>query len=162
MTESTLQKVGADLYEEDFYLWTQRQTELLRQRRFSDVDLEHLIEEIEDLGSNQRNAVESLVQNILYHLLKLHFSPTVPPRHGWEATVRAQRIQLRRRPTTSLRNHVAATLAELYADARELAAHDLRQDSVPADRLPADCPYTLDQILSPGWFPANVHGLRDD
>ena len=161
MTESTLQKVGADLYEEDFYLWTQRQAELLRLRRFRSLDIEHLIEEIEGLGTSDRSAVESHVINVLWHLLKLQFSPAVPPRHGWEITVEAQRIGLKRRLTTSLRNHVAAELQQLYADARRLAAHDLKQDSVSADRLPADCPYTLDQIVGPDWLPANVHGLAD-
>jgi hypothetical protein len=148
------------LYEEDFYLWTQRQAELLRQGRFADVDLEHLIEEIEDLGSSQRHAVESHVQNIVHHLLKLQFSPAVPPRHGWEVTVLAQRIQLRRRLTTTLRNHIAANLPQLHADARRLAVKDLRQDSVPADSLPVDCPYTFDQILDSDWLPMNVHGTN--
>ncbi len=161
MAKGIIKEADADLYEADFHLWTQRQAELLRQGRFTDVDLEHLTEEIEDLGSSQRHAVESHVQNVLHHLLKLHFSPAVPPRHGWVATVRAQRIQLRRRLTPSLRNHIAVTLAELYADARELAAHDLQQDSLPADRLPTACPFTLDQILGPDWFPANVHGLAN-
>ena len=161
MARGVANAADTDLYEADFHLWTQRQAELLRQGRFGDLDLEHLIEEIEDLGSSQRHAVESHVQNVLHHLLKLHFSPAVPPRHGWVATVRAQRIQLRRRLTSSLRNHIAATLAELYADARRLAAHDLKQDSVSADRLPADCPYMLDQIVGPDWLPANMHGLAD-
>jgi hypothetical protein len=158
MATNVVGSAEADLYETDFHLWTQRQADLLRQRRFGDLDLENLIEEVEDLGSNQRHAVESHIQNTLHHLLKLQFSPAVPPRHGRELTVRAQRIQLKRRLTASLRNHVGATLVELYADARELAAHDLKQDSVPADRLPLDCPYTLDQILDSDWFPANIHG----
>ena len=161
MAGTTTRTVDTDLYREDFHLWTQRQAQLLRQRRFTDVDLEHLIEEIEDLGSSQRSAVESHVINILWHLLKLQFSPAVPPRHGWEITVEAQRIGLKRRLTASLRNHVAAELQQLYADARRLAVRDLRQDSVPADRLPLDCPYMLDQILDSDWFPANIHSLAD-
>jgi hypothetical protein len=34
-----------DLYDIDFYAWTQEQARLLRERRFADLDLEHLIDE---------------------------------------------------------------------------------------------------------------------
>ena len=37
-------------YEADFYLWSYEQAELLRQRRFSELDLPNIIEEIESLG----------------------------------------------------------------------------------------------------------------
>ncbi|MGH6917951.1 MAG: DUF29 family protein, partial [Geminicoccaceae bacterium] len=35
-----------DLYEQDIYAWSEEQADLLRARRFEDLDLEHLIEEI--------------------------------------------------------------------------------------------------------------------
>ena len=33
----------------DFYDWTQQQASLIRQRRWSEVDVENLAEEVEDL-----------------------------------------------------------------------------------------------------------------
>jgi hypothetical protein len=45
------------LYEEDFYAWSRRQAELLRLQRFSDLDLRHLIEEVEDLGETVYRSV---------------------------------------------------------------------------------------------------------
>ena len=39
-----------DLYEEDFYVWTEAQAALLRERRFEALDLANLIEEVEGLG----------------------------------------------------------------------------------------------------------------
>jgi hypothetical protein len=45
------------LYEEDFYVWTQRHAELLRARRFKELDLEHPVEEAAELGDAKRGAV---------------------------------------------------------------------------------------------------------
>ena len=42
--------VTKSLYDTDFVEWTAHAVELLRQRRFDEIDLENLIEEIEDLG----------------------------------------------------------------------------------------------------------------
>jgi hypothetical protein len=42
--------VAEDLHEQDFYAWPRRQAELLRSGRYSDLDLAHLIEEVEDVA----------------------------------------------------------------------------------------------------------------
>ena len=39
------------------------------------VDLEHLVEEIESLGSEQEHAVESHLANLLLHMLKCRYQP---------------------------------------------------------------------------------------
>ena len=62
---------GASLYERDFYAWTQAQATLLEAGRLGSLDLEHLAEEIEDMGSEQRHAVSSQLRHLLTHLLKL-------------------------------------------------------------------------------------------
>jgi hypothetical protein len=61
------------LYEEDFYAWTQHQAELLRRLRPPDneLDLEHIAEEIEDLGRGDLRATQSLCEHIIEPLLKL-------------------------------------------------------------------------------------------
>ena len=63
------------LYEEDFYAWSRWQAELLRLQRFSDLDLRHLIEEVEDLGETVYRSVRSRVRAIIEYLLKLEHSP---------------------------------------------------------------------------------------
>ena len=52
---------AADLYDEDFYAWTQQQAEVLRTHFQGDnrLDVEHLAEEVEDLGKSELHAVES-------------------------------------------------------------------------------------------------------
>jgi hypothetical protein len=75
---------GSDLYEQDFPLWAEQQASLLRARRFGELDLDNLIEEVEDLRRRERDAVESLVETIIEHLMKLALSPAQRPRGvGW-------------------------------------------------------------------------------
>jgi hypothetical protein len=149
------------LYEEDFYLWVERQAELLRQGRFRALDLAHLIEEVEDLGTNLRNAVASRTREIVLHLLKLQYSPAVEPRRGWRDSVGKQRDDLELEITPSLRRHLITELESVYQLARRRAVDDLAQDGVKPDQLPASCPYTLEQILDPVWRPDNLHGIED-
>ncbi len=57
-------------YETDFYQWTQQQADLLRQGAWSALDMENLIEEIDDMGRSQKNALQSYLFNVIIHLLK--------------------------------------------------------------------------------------------
>ena len=152
---------ASDLYEQDFPLWAERQAALLRAGRFEALDLENLIEEVEDLSRRERDAVESLVETIIEHLLKLTFSPAERPRRGWLVTVDKQRTKLTRKLTTTLRNHLETELPSMYGGLRRPIARQLEKDRVRSDALPVDCPYTLDQVLDPDWYPANMHGIED-
>ena len=64
------------LHDEDLYVWTRTQAELLRAKRFDELDLANLIEEIEDLGGAlERCGAQSRAHSIIEHLLKLQHSP---------------------------------------------------------------------------------------
>lgn len=143
-----------DDYEQDFYAWSRRQAELLRAGRFSDLDLGHLIVEVEDLGETVYRSVRSRVRTIVEHLLKLEHSPAAEPKRGWRETIRTQRADLDEDLTPALRPRIEAGLSRFYAKARRDAAAALRDYGEPAaaDALPRTCPYTLDQIIS-DWLP---------
>lgn len=51
---------GSDLYEQDFYLWIQTTAELLKQKNFTQLDLENLIEEIETMGKSEKKHSEAI------------------------------------------------------------------------------------------------------
>jgi hypothetical protein len=161
MAKSLTRPADAALYEDDFYLWVGRQAELLRKGRFRDLDLAHLIEEVEDLGANLRSAVTSRTREIILHLLKLQYSPAVDPRGGWRESIGKQRDDLELEITPSLKRHLAAELETIYQKARRRAVDDLAQDRVKPDQLPTTCPYTFDQIIDPIWRPENVHSIDD-
>jgi hypothetical protein len=149
-----------DLYEEDFPLWAERQAALLRARRFEQLDLDNLIEEVDDLSRRERDTVESYVETIIEHLLKLAFSPAQRPRRGWLVTLDKHRTKLARKLTTTLRNHLEAELPTLYAAFGRPFRRQLAKDGVQA-ALPPNCPYTLEQVLDPDWYPENAHGITD-
>jgi hypothetical protein len=161
MAKTLSRPTDAILYENDFYLWVERQADLLRKRRFCDLDLAHLIEEVEDLGANLRNAVTSHTREIIVQLLRLQYSPAIDPRRGWQESVGKQRDDLELEITPSLRRHVTAALESIFQKARRRAVEDLARDRMKDDQLPTTCPYTFDQIIDPVWRPENVHGIED-
>ncbi|HET6522024.1 MAG TPA: DUF29 domain-containing protein [Geminicoccaceae bacterium] len=137
-----------DLYQEDFYVWTQRQADLLRARRFDELDLENLIEEVADLAGAKRSAVLNNARVIMEHLLKLQHSLAGEPRGGWEATVLEHRSRLEIDLTPQLRQVLADELPRMYRLARRGAAAALRRhgEDAAADALPETCPYTPDDV----------------
>src|SRR5262245_50944805 len=143
-----------ELYEEDFYVWTQRQAELLRARKYGELDLEHLIEEVEDLGGALKRSVRSRARTIMEHLLKLQHSPAIDPRPGWRDTVRRDRDDLLDDLTPTLRRELGRELEELYARARQRAEESLRDhgEHAAADMLPENCPYAAEQVTG-DWLP---------
>src|SRR5262249_35241746 len=62
------------LYEEDFYAWTQQQAGLLRRLPVisNELDVEHIAEEIEDLGRGDLRTAQSLCEQIVEHFSKLN------------------------------------------------------------------------------------------
>jgi hypothetical protein len=149
-----IKPTGKDLYEQDFYVWAHDQAALLRAGRFDALDLEHLIEEVEDLAGSMKSAVRSRATTVMEHLLKLQHSPAQSPRLAWRQTVRTQRTRLLNDLTPSLQRHLADRLPELYERARHDAEGSLRDhgEDDAANALPKACPYTFDQITG-DWLP---------
>ncbi|UEM20473.1 DUF29 domain-containing protein [Skermanella mucosa] len=144
-------------YETDYVAWTREQAEMLRSRRWDGLDLDHLIEEIEDLGGSDLAAVESHLVRVVEHLLKLEHSPARNPRDGWEDSVDTHRALTERRIARSKSLVRRIDLDGIYRTARRLAAKSLqRHDGLDPAVLPTECPYTLDQILDPDWLPENT------
>jgi Domain of unknown function DUF29 len=144
--------IAKDLYEADLYAWAHDQAALLRAGRFDALDLEHLIEEVEDLGGALRRSVRLHVMSIVEHLLKLQHRPESEHRLAWRGAVRRERSELLNDLAPSLHRHLNDRLPELYARARHDAALRDHGEQDAADALPATCPYTLDQVTG-DWLP---------
>jgi hypothetical protein len=144
-------------YEDDFYAWTQHQAQVLRTLKTRDnrFDRENVAEEIETVGRNERDAVRSQARRVLEHFLKLAYSPADYPRFGWRGSVIEARAELGDKLSPTLRTDLAAVLDKLYATARKRVWEDLREhgEQDAAARLPSQCPYTVDQILTEDWYP---------
>jgi hypothetical protein len=145
---------SSNLYEQDFYAWAREQATLLRAGRYDELDLEHLTEEVEDLGGSLYRSVRSRVRTIIEHLLKLEYSPAAEPRGLWGDTIDAQRADLEDDLTASLKRRLRSELPRQYLHARDAAARSLRRhgETAAAEALPETCPYTLEQITG-DWLP---------
>jgi Domain of unknown function DUF29 len=150
---------SSELSEEDLYAWSEAQAELLRRRRFAELDLEHVVEAIEDVGGSLYREVRSRIGTIMEHLLKLEHWAATEPRAGWERTIRRERADLAEDLTPSLRARIERRLARFYETARTEASAALRAhgELAAADALPTTLPYTLDQITG-DWLPHRLGG----
>ena len=142
-----------DLYDEDFFVWTEVQADLLRAQRFEALDLDNLIEEVEALGRAEKKEVLSNATVVIEHLLKLQHSPASDPRPGWIDSVLSHRMPLEYDLTPRLRQILQDELPRVYAIARRMAHRRLRAhgEDAAASALPSSCPYTLDQITGDWW-----------
>jgi DNA-binding PucR family transcriptional regulator len=158
----------AELYEEDFFAWTRDQAAALRRmaedRWNGPLDLEHLAEEIEDVGSDRRDAVRSQVRRIIEHLLKLEHSRAADPRSGWKDSIDDARGEIEDKLTRAIGDDIVAELPRLYGRALYKARRGLREhcEAQEAASLPDSNPYRLDDILCHAWYPPNRHGIADD
>ncbi len=144
-------------YDDDFYAWTQEQADLLRRgsAAANQIDFELIAEEIEDLGRSELHACQSLCEHIVEHLLKLEYSGLEEPVDHWRREVVEWRLQLERKLTRSI--IAKLDLPERYRSARRLLRYVESDMPGLLGRVPAECPYSLDQILGAGeeeWFPA--------
>jgi hypothetical protein len=139
----------AELYDEDFYAWTQAQAKALRTHFRGDnrLDVEHLAEEVEDLGSSELQAIESFVEQIIAQLLKLDYSGQDAPRPHWRAEVLNFRRSAGRKISPTIRRTVESELEQLCEGGRQIAAVGaLPHEPDLARRLPRTCPYGWDLI----------------
>ncbi len=155
-------------HDKDFYAWAMEQAARLREAAASGTNLpldwENLAEEIESMGRSDRLEVTSRLARIIEHLLKLELSPADRPRNGWKRSVIQQRTALGRvlRDSPSLRAKLEEFLPNAWADGRQDALFGLEADGLFDRDLPRECPYRLEELLDPGFWPANQHGVEQE
>lgn len=103
MTQAVISTV--DLYDRDYFLWTDDIADKLRARDFEYLDIENLIEEIECLGRSEKRELRSRLKTLLEHLLKRIYVDMPQEFKGWERTIKQQRseIQLEFKDSPSLK-----------------------------------------------------------
>jgi Domain of unknown function DUF29 len=149
-----------ELYEEDFFAWTRSQARELRRfarsRPNLALDVEHIAEEIADLGKERRDSVRSWTARIIEHLLLLEHSPAQEPRRGWIDEIVNFRSEVERRLSRTLERDLKRRLPLLYGEARRNLQRKLERygEAEIAARLPEICPYALDQVLGDFWPPS--------
>ncbi len=143
--------IPADLYERDFYEWTQRNAELLRSGQITEADAIHLAEEIGEIGRRERRALLSRAAVLSAHLLKWQAQPDRRSR-SWEATIRVQRRELAKllADMPSLLPVLRESFEGIYVDAVLLAVADT---NLPAETFPSAPVFGVDELVSEDFLP---------
>jgi hypothetical protein len=131
--------------EADLYSWAVRQAELLRAGRLTEIDAAAIAEEIDDVGEEQYDKLESALRVLMLHLLKWDHQPDMRSR-SWTASVREQRRrvlrQLRKNP--GLRSRLDEALGDAYEDARDEAS---AETGLPLSLFPVHRPFEYAEIM---------------
>ncbi|MCB8838431.1 DUF29 domain-containing protein [Aurantimonas sp. VKM B-3413] len=140
-----------DLYGRDGHAWAEREAALLRERRFNDIDLENIIEEIETVGRSEWRSIVSNYRLIAMHLLKWQFQPERRTR-SWSNTIQRERrsLKLNESKNPSLAAHPQEQIQPAYEAARGDAADET---GLPPSIFPEACPYTVEQLRDPDFLP---------
>ena len=138
-------------YESDYLRWLDDQANYLRAGAFDQLDREHLLEELEAMSRSERRQLRNRLIILVLHLLKLCYQPDRRSR-SWSVTVVTQRVDIKLllRDSPSLRPTLAAILDEIYDHARREAA---QETGLGLSRFPANCPFTLEQVLDEDYWP---------
>lgn len=144
---------AAAVYDQDVILWSQEQARLLRDGRFAELDIEHLADEIEDVGKSEKRELANRMAVLLAHLLK--WSRQSENRTAsWRATISHQRkrIALALKETPSLKTVMRDRDWEeaVWLDA---VAQASRETGVREDELPDVCPWTMAQVADAEFWP---------
>ena len=143
------------LYDIDDDEWLEQTINLLKNHQFQQLDLDNLIEELEDLGREKKNAVASLLEQIIRHLLLLQYWTTEAEYNAvhWQEEIYNFRTQLRRTITTNLRKYLEDELTSIYQDA--LGFVKIKTTNLVT--FPTECPYSLEQLLDRSWLPNQTY-----
>jgi len=152
------------LYDQDFVLWASKTAELLKLKKFDEVDWENLIEEVECMGKSDRRAVESLLTQLIEHLFKLAYHRSERERERnvchWVGEIASFRTQLGEwLETTTLSNHARDYFQKAYSNARKTL---IQAKTVTGDAIPVEPPFSLEQVLDGEWFPIDIDHYFDD
>ncbi|NJO54970.1 MAG: DUF29 domain-containing protein [Bacteroidales bacterium] len=133
-------------YDDDAYGWAFEQAALLRAGRWSDLDIEHLADEIESVGRTEADKLESALRLVLMHLLKWDYQPEKRTR-SWTITIANQRDRATKflQENRSLKPRLGDIIADAYRLARREASGETDLD---LSIFPETCPWSFDDIMT--------------
>jgi hypothetical protein len=145
------EKVVSATYTTDFNVWIQKTAQLLRERCWNEIDVEHLIEEVESLGKSEQRGIASQLTRLLLHLLKWQYQPQRRSDSWLDSITDARtQIELAIADSPSLKNYPAEQLAGCYQRARRQA---VKQTAMTISTFPETCEYAIELVLSDDWLP---------
>lgn len=152
--ESDKKMLTSIRYEQDFYGWIQKTVSCIQAGRLNALDWEQLAEELQDLGNEQKNQLESRLLVLYEHLLKLTYwsQERDDNQRGWRATILEQRKQLKRllKRSPSLKPYFQEVAQEMYDDARQITS---LKTGLALALFPQSPIASMEEILNEEWWP---------
>jgi hypothetical protein len=142
-----------DLYEKDFVAWIDETATQLRRHEVEGLDWEHIIEEIEGLGSSERRKVDSCLAQLSIHLLLYRYWQRERERcaRGWKDEIGNFRLELGfLLESRTLYNYFLQKIEIIYPKAVMRA---MDKSELPASIFPETCPFTAEQLLDNQFLP---------
>ena len=141
-------------YDEDFCGWAEANALALQEKRFNDIDCQHLIEELKLMGASEKRAFISCLTQLLMHLLKWQFQPSYRvweiSGKSWTLTIKKQRRAIFEIliDNPSFKPKIAEFINTAFKNARS----DARIET-GLNNFPTECPYTWEQIINDDFYP---------
>lgn len=134
-----------NLYEQDFYLWTQTIAHQLKENNFNEIDIPNLIEEIESMGRSEKRELKNRLIVLLMHLLKWQYQPEKRS-ESWRSTISEQRICIETllEDSPSLQPLLTEIFEDYYQKARLKASEET---GIKLNFFPQESPFTLKETL---------------
>lgn len=154
MPKATTKLPRNDLYERDFYAWTQEQARLLRERRWTDVDSENIAEELLSLGAQVEREIGDRIEILLSYLLKWRHLAEYRGL-AWKENIDRQRQELAElfEENKCLDDRKQQFVAQSYDDARRRLRYETYFFEMD---FPASCPFTAEQVFDFGFLPEEL------
>jgi hypothetical protein len=140
-------------YEKDFYAWATHNAKLLREGKLSEIDVEHIAEEIEAMGKSEKRELISRLAVLLAHLLKWQYQPERQS-NSWKYTIEEQRDEVLElfEESPSLKHEIEDKLERAYRKAILWAATEI---GVNKSIFQNQCPFSLEEVLNKNFYPKN-------
>jgi hypothetical protein len=149
------------LYEQDFNLWRETLITQIKEKHFHDIDWEHLLLELDDMGKSEKRSFLSNLTILIAHLLKLTVQADAPEmmKVSWYSSVTEHRFRIKKdlQENPSFKNYLHEVILVAYADAKKLAIKESKNAKLGVRKpneleYPLDLPFTLEQLLDEDFY----------
>lgn len=143
--------MNTELYDRDFYQWAMENSELMRQGKLSEIDVQNIAEELESMGRSERRELVDRLAQLIMHLLKWQYQPNRRSK-SWSGTITEQRrkVELVLDDSPSLKYGMQESMRKAYYLAQ---AKFQKQTKIDRKILPNECPFTFEQVMNEDFWP---------
>ena len=144
---------ASQLYDKDFYAWVYDTVGKLKLKKFNEIDLDNVIEEIEGLARSDYRELIIRLKVLIAHLLKWQLQPDKRS-SSWRGTIIEQRQKINSlltdSPSLKYKLFKQVDINELYKGAKNIFYKDTGLD---IEKLLVKNPFTIEEILDDNFYP---------